>query len=139
VVAGPHCTGHAAPPAPPRDRPPEPIFVENDPRGRRHRRDRAVREMAGIRTRVRDPAKTRTVMTSGRWLSSFWGAYARDRIAAQVPAIRHWRVVEGDYTEAPDIPRRGSSTRHMWTIGITARVSTTTRSSPGGVGRSAAS
>ena len=26
----------------------------------------------------------------------------RDRVASQVDAIKHWRVIEGDYTEAPD-------------------------------------
>lgn len=41
-------------------------------------------------------------MLSGRYPSSFWGEYARDRIARQVPHIRHWRVIEGDYTAAPD-------------------------------------
>jgi site-specific DNA-adenine methylase len=34
---------------------------------------------------------------------SFWGPEIRERIARQVDAIRHWRVLEGDYTAAPDI------------------------------------
>lgn len=34
---------------------------------------------------------------------SGWGNKPRNRIAAQVDAIRHWRVIEGDYTDAPDI------------------------------------
>lgn len=42
-------------------------------------------------------------MTSGRWPTSFWGEYARERIAAQVGKIRHWRLIEGDYSEAPDV------------------------------------
>jgi hypothetical protein len=41
-------------------------------------------------------------MSSGRWPSSFWGQYARARVAAQVPNIRHWRLIEGDYQTAPD-------------------------------------
>lgn len=40
--------------------------------------------------------------TSGRWPSSFWGEAIRQRIAEQVPRIRHWRVIEGDYSDAPD-------------------------------------
>ena len=33
-----------------------------------------------------------------------WGVRARDRVASQVDRIRHWRVICGDYTEAPDVP-----------------------------------
>ena len=33
-----------------------------------------------------------------------WGAPMRERIASQLPTIRHWQVIEGDYTDAPDIP-----------------------------------
>ena len=32
----------------------------------------------------------------------FWGPKVRERIAAQLPAIRHWRLIEGDWSEAPD-------------------------------------
>lgn len=32
-----------------------------------------------------------------------WGQHTKDRIAGQVDKIRHWRVIEGDYTEAPDV------------------------------------
>lgn len=35
--------------------------------------------------------------------SSWWGPEIRDRIARQVEHIRHWRVIEGDYTVAPNI------------------------------------
>ena len=31
-----------------------------------------------------------------------WGARVRARLAEQVPRIRRWRLIEGDYTEAPD-------------------------------------
>jgi hypothetical protein len=54
------------------------------------------------RGRTRPPTTISSWMTSGRWPASFWGAYARDRIASQVTAIRHWRIVEGNYTDAPD-------------------------------------
>ena len=32
-----------------------------------------------------------------------WGQPARRRIARDVCRIRHWQVIEGDYTAAPDI------------------------------------
>lgn len=32
-----------------------------------------------------------------------WTAQMRARVAAQVAAIRHWRVIEGNYTTAPDV------------------------------------
>ena len=38
-----------------------------------------------------------------RYSSQFWGPKIRDRIAAQVGAIKGWHVIEGDYTNAPDI------------------------------------
>jgi hypothetical protein len=55
------------------------------------------------RGRTRTPTTISSWMTSGKWPASFWGVYARDRIAAQVQAIRHWKVIEGDYTDAPDV------------------------------------
>jgi len=49
------------------------------------------------------PCKSASKWTTmpGRWFG--WGQKARTRIAAQVPRIRSWSVIEGDYTEAPDI------------------------------------
>ena len=32
-----------------------------------------------------------------------WTAATRERIATQIGAIRHWKIVEGDYTSAPDV------------------------------------
>ncbi len=32
-----------------------------------------------------------------------WGDRVRRRLAWQVTRIRHWRVIEGDYTDAPDL------------------------------------
>lgn len=32
-----------------------------------------------------------------------WGEQPRARLAAQVDFIRHWKIIEGDYTQAPDI------------------------------------
>ncbi len=31
-----------------------------------------------------------------------WSEMMRQRVATQCPKIRHWRVIEGDYTEAPN-------------------------------------
>jgi hypothetical protein len=42
-------------------------------------------------------------MRAGGQPSCFWGEVARERVASQVDAIRHWRLIEGDYTGAPDI------------------------------------
>lgn len=36
-------------------------------------------------------------------LSEGWSDPMRERVASQVPFIRHWRVIEGDYTNAPDV------------------------------------
>ena len=35
--------------------------------------------------------------------TQFWGHRIRQRIAIQLPQIRHWQVIEGDYRESPDI------------------------------------
>lgn len=32
-----------------------------------------------------------------------WNEAQRERVASAVTAIKHWRVVEGDYTSAPDV------------------------------------
>lgn len=40
-------------------------------------------------------------MRSGRRVHSFWGETIRARVAAQVSAIRHWTVIEGDFADAP--------------------------------------
>lgn len=61
MVAGPHCTAHAAHAASPRDPPIKPIFVEDRPRDRLPCRERAVQVLAGSRTIVRNSAKSRTV------------------------------------------------------------------------------
>lgn len=38
-----------------------------------------------------------------RWRLNGWTEYARERVASQVGAIKHWLVQCGDYSEAPDI------------------------------------
>ena len=40
------------------------------------------------------------------WLTTgqlVWSHRVRERLAAQVPEIRHWRIAEGDWSTAPDI------------------------------------
>jgi hypothetical protein len=32
-----------------------------------------------------------------------WGAPRRERVAEQVAKIKHWKIIEGDYTKAPNI------------------------------------
>jgi hypothetical protein len=47
------------------------------------------------------PCKTNSAWSKGS-AQNGWGAYPRRRVASQVSAIRHWRVIEGEYSEAPD-------------------------------------
>lgn len=42
-------------------------------------------------------------MRDRRYAGQFWGAKIRERVASQVDHIRHWTVIEGDYSEAPDV------------------------------------
>ena len=42
-------------------------------------------------------------MRSGVRPKSYWGQEIRGRIAAQVGKIGHWTVIEGDYSQAPDV------------------------------------
>lgn len=55
------------------------------------------------RGRTRAPTTISSWMTTGKWPTSFWGEHIRARIATQVAQIRHWRVIEGDYSAAPDV------------------------------------
>ena len=50
------------------------------------------------------PCKTPSAwMRQGSIPNGFWGEVIRARIASQVHLIRHWKIIHGDYTEAPDI------------------------------------
>jgi hypothetical protein len=55
------------------------------------------------RGRVRPARFASSWMKSGRHPHSFWGESIRRRISEQVEKIRHWRVIEGDYSSAPDV------------------------------------
>ena len=40
------------------------------------------------------------------WVQSrplFWGSRVRERLASQVDRIRHWTLIEADYSDAPDV------------------------------------
>lgn len=55
----------------------------------------------------------------------FWGPEVRARVAADAQAIKHWRVIEGSYADAPhvkatwfvDPPYRGATKQSRWTGG----------------------
>lgn len=50
------------------------------------------------------PSRAPGAMTrSGIRPASCWGPQVRERIAEQLPRMAGWRVVEGDYTDAPDV------------------------------------
>ena len=50
------------------------------------------------------PAKRRTPWTSDeRHEHGSWGRTIRARLAAQVDKIRHWRIIHGDYWDAPEL------------------------------------
>ena len=37
------------------------------------------------------------------WGANEWDEKAREKLAIQVELIRHWKIIEGDYTKAPDV------------------------------------
>jgi hypothetical protein len=43
-------------------------------------------------------------MRAGKHATSFWGEVIRERIASQVPYIRHWTITHGSYEDIPDQP-----------------------------------
>lgn len=57
---------------------------------------------ADQRPRPRLSNMIRRAFAEGR-LGAGWGEQHRALIARQVQHIRHWQVIEGDYTDAPDI------------------------------------
>lgn len=54
----------------------------------------------GCQCPVQTPGKW---MREGRWPTSFWGPFIRERIASQLERIRHWKILEGSYKAAPDV------------------------------------
>lgn len=68
-----------------------------------------ARDLVGfwLSNAVTSPRKTLTagrkkLAAMGRQLEG-WTQATRDRVASQVPQIRHWRIIEGDYAQAPDV------------------------------------
>jgi 16S rRNA G966 N2-methylase RsmD len=51
------------------------------------------------------PCKTPSMWmrTDSRGGAQFWGEAKRERIARSVERIRHWRLIEGGYEDAPDV------------------------------------
>lgn len=51
------------------------------------------------------PRRTASAWTSDGKTYHFngWTAQARERVARQVESIRHWQIIQGDYTAAPDV------------------------------------
>jgi site-specific DNA-adenine methylase len=51
-----------------------------------------------------EPCKSPSAwMRSGMYPNYCWGEVIRNRIASQVGYIKHWEIIEGDYSSAPDI------------------------------------
>lgn len=66
----------------------------------------AARNLAGfwITRGAAHPNRTASAwMRDPRYAKWSWGTFARERIASQVDRIRHWTLIEGDYTAAPDV------------------------------------
>ena len=42
-------------------------------------------------------------MRTGLYPNQFWGEATRERVASQVPLIKHWRIQHGSYESAPDV------------------------------------
>jgi hypothetical protein len=56
----------------------------------------------GVAQPCKRPSKWASIGDSGHnW--GGWGPTARERIAKDVPRIRHWRVIHGTYGDAPDV------------------------------------
>lgn len=51
------------------------------------------------------PKKTKTAYSARTERQQLvWSQRARERIAAELPGIRHWTITQGDYTQAPHDP-----------------------------------
>lgn len=57
----------------------------------------------GSATPHKTPSKWMRDGTSRPEGENYWGAGARERIARQVDAIRHWTLIEGDFHESPHV------------------------------------
>jgi hypothetical protein len=72
-----------------------------------------------------------------------WGRTVRARLAAQVGKIRHWRLIEGDYTLAPDIeatwfvdPPYEKAVGNMWKAALRSTFGLSANGAARGVARS---
>lgn len=66
-----------------------------------------------VQSGVSGPRKTMTVWPGadyeGHHKMNKWGRHVRRRLAQQVGHIRHWTIIEGDYTEAARVAHNGES------------------------------
>jgi hypothetical protein len=68
-----------------------------------------ARSLIGFAMNSATVAPSRQISAGGKKLRAMgrhyegWSAARRERVASQVTAIRHWKVIEGDYTLAPDV------------------------------------
>lgn len=68
-----------------------------------------ARDLAGFAMNAAVASPRRTLSAGCRQLRARgrkfygWSEAMRERVANQVPAIKHWQIIEGDYTLAPDI------------------------------------
>lgn len=66
----------------------------------------SARNLAGfwITRGAAHPNRTASAwMRDPRYAKWSWGEFARERIASQVDKIKHWQLIEGDYSAAPDV------------------------------------
>jgi hypothetical protein len=65
-----------------------------------------ARDLIGMRLNGATAAPRKSAsawMRGGTKPRQFWGSFVREMIASQVEQIRHWQVLEGDYSAAPDV------------------------------------
>lgn len=81
---------------------------------------RAIPNTAAAEPRLTLSAGCRAHRARGHGKLWGWTEALRERVASQVTAIKHWQIIEGDYSAAPDIvatwfvdaPYRGRQGRH---------------------------
>ena len=77
------------------------ICVDDLPKGT----CKPARDLVGFHLNMGNkfPARTLTKSMQADPGKHGWNDMRRHRIASQVEAIRHWQIIEGDYSNAPDI------------------------------------
>jgi hypothetical protein len=78
--------------------------------------DQTVEDLGGVPSEAKhlvgfwlNKGAAQPCLRSSRWMrdnirpNSYWGETIRERIAAQVDLIRHWRIIHGNYHSAPEV------------------------------------